>query len=485
MAKDSFIFWGLCAIIFLIPLPFGGNEEWAIFAFEALTIVLFGIHVAGRTFRHGSPEAGSAAGRERFPAVFKVFLAVFFVISVFQLIPLPLPLLKILSPHAARIYEGTSGLGLGSSSASKFHPLSFSVSLSMVDLAKYVCFCLFGYLAYRYVATKKRIEILVEIILIAAFCQALYGLAEYFSGSGRIFGWKNIYNPGSAFGTFVNRNHFSGFLEMCLPLSIGYLLIKTGIFWRGDFSLEKKAPPGRKRLPRTILLGALPVMLGIGIFYSRSRSGIISFLASIFFMFIVLFLNNRQRQDGFVGKNKFMRIVAVITLCIFTIALLIGTRPILERFSRGEMNKTGRTEFAADTLNLIKDYLIFGSGLGTFVYSYKMYEKDYGNGGVLKHAHNDYLEVLAESGLFGGGSLILLSLCGFGHMFVKLIKRHELFIMGVGLGCLTGIFAILVHSLTDFNLRIPANAVYFIAFYAMGLRTLFLDREVYPGNSSA
>lgn len=130
-------------------------------------------------------------------------------VSILQLIPLPLPLLRILSSHTARIYEVTRGLDLGGLSASNFYPLSFSISLSLYDLAKYACFGLFGHLVYRYVTTKKRIEILVEIILIAAFCQAFYGLAEYFSGSGR-------YSDGKIF-TIPDRHSEHSSIETTFP----------------------------------------------------------------------------------------------------------------------------------------------------------------------------------------------------------------------------------------------------------------------------
>lgn len=119
--------------------------------------------------------------------------------------------------------------------------------------------------------------------------QALYGLAEYFGGSHRIFGWKNIYYPTAAFGTFVNRNHYSAFLEMMLALSIGYLLARADFFaMKPNLSLrEKLVWFGQERLQKTIIAGIVPVILGVGIVFSWSRSGVFVFLASLLTMIVL------------------------------------------------------------------------------------------------------------------------------------------------------------------------------------------------------
>jgi len=469
MTRDNIIFGGLCLVLILIPLPFGGNEDGAIFAFQTATIILFGIHVAGRTFRNGTSEADSSVGRERFPAIFRVFLAVFFIISVFQLIPLPQGLLKILSPHTAGIYEGVRKLGLAASGTSNSHPLSFSVSLSLVDLTRYICFGLYGYLGLRYIATKRRVKIVILLMIFAAIFQTFYGLTEFISGSKRIFGWKNIHEAGGAFGTFINRNHFSGFLEMILPLSLGLLLARIG-------------EPGffRKYRLKTVFFGALAVVMAIGIFYSRSRGGILSLAGSLFFMLAVFGVQNKRREAGSSKPKMQAIIVGAIALVTVLTVILIGIKPLLERFSKEQLVKTGRADYAVNTLKLIKDYFVFGTGLGTYSYSYKMVERDYGDGAVLNHAHDDYLEVLAESGIIGGGSLIVLALGAFGYLLVKWMKHDSPFSEGVGLGCLAGIFAILIHSLSDFNLRIPANFIYFIILYVLGLRSVVIKSGTPP-----
>jgi len=98
------------------------------------------------------------------------------------------------------------------------------------ELVLILCYGLFGYLVLRTVRTRRRAEILIVVVLASALFQAFYGMAETFSGHEMIFGRAKRYGLGSVTGTFVNRNHFAGLLEMAFPLSLGYLLVKARYF---------------------------------------------------------------------------------------------------------------------------------------------------------------------------------------------------------------------------------------------------------------
>ncbi len=79
-------------------------------------------------------------------------------------------------------------------------------------------------------------------------------------------------------------------------------------------------------------------------------------------------------------------------------------------------------------------------------------------------------------GVVGGGAVILAAFLALGWMFARWLRRSDRFVRGIGLGCAAGAAAMLIHSLSDFNLRTPANAVYFVALYVLGLRTVMLKR---------
>jgi len=590
---------GIAALVFLIPLPYGAVDEWAIFAFELVTLCLWLIYLIfsapvallassrdpsrphqqarppsfsgsrlkaesssepSRPHQGRAPQARSrmleenksqgkiyqseiisAAGKYgelQSPSRYKLssrliflLIIIFLATSLFQLIPLPASVLRLLSPQKLELVEKAgetiAGQAMATEATASSSPapgateinvpgnkkvvlseegeitkariktktpaylaLSISPALSRYEFLKYFCYFIFGLLILRVVQGLRDIQTLVLVLLAAGLFQAIYGLAEYLSGTGRIFSYKNIWGQGSAFGTFINRDHYAGFLEMIFSLSLGFLLarsnffaLKKGVSWR-----QKIVWFGQERLQQAILLAALTVIIGVGLFFSRSRSGVIIFFLVFFLMMLALSIGPREeKKPGFslvpnggrekarqAGASKrLLRIVRTVTLAVIFVAIFIGVRPIIERFTLESIWREARPKFYDLTLRLVADYPLFGTGAGTYIYAYTPYE-DQDLHGILHHAHNDYLETLAEMGLVGGGAIILAALGSLALLLARWLKlpERDYFGRGVGLGLIGGIVAILLHSISDFNLRVPANAVYFICFYTLAWRLL-------------
>lgn len=463
---NKIIFLALCAMMIFLPLPYGSVEEWAIFIFDAVTLVLFGLHIAGQW----SSAKGNGEEKFKTPWILKIFLAVFFAVTIFQLTPFPPSILKILSPQTAAIYHSSGMAG--------WRTLSFAPNLTAYELFKYICYFIFGLLVFRHVRSRAEIEIFVWVMIASALFQSLYGLEEYFGGTHRIWGWKNIFYPDSAFGTFVNRNHFAGFLEMVLPVGIGYLLAKANFFSlrKGQTFKEKILWFGQERLQKTIVYSIAPIIIGIGLAFSSSRTGVFLFLVSIFLMIIAISAAGKKNTDpAAIPQKRFGKIIRTVALVIIFAVISIGINPIIERFSPKIVSVEGRPIIYKYTLDLINNFLLFGTGPGSYVFAYPKFEKVQ-TPGLAEHAHNDYLELLAESGAIGGGCLIFLALGALVVVFARWTRRSDYFVKGIVLGCLAGIAAILLHSITDFNLRVPANAVYFVALYALAMSAVSLRR---------
>lgn len=469
------IFIGLCCLLVYIPLPYGGVEEWAIFIFEAAVLVLFALHIAGRFVKYADSAGGADGGlraAEKVPWPIKALLTVFFIIAGLQLVPLPFPLIKALSPQTAGLYESLVRDGILAARDSAGRMLSLSPLLSSYELLKYLCYGIFAYLVYAHIRSRKEARIFVLVMMAAGVFESLYGLEEYFGGTYRIFGWKNIYYGGNAFGTFVNRNHFSAILEMVLALSIGYLLARADFFsMKKGLSLREKIVWfGQERLQKTIIAGIVPVILGVGIVFSRSRSGVFIFLTSLLIMIIFISLSGGGSEaDGISRSRRLRRIISAVFALVAGIAIWIGLAPVLERFSPEQVVAEGRPILYKYTMDVIRKFPFSGVGSGCYLYGYNMAEREY-TPGLTTHAHNDYLEVLAESGVAGGGALIVAGLAALVLLGVRWKKRRDYFVKGVMLGCIAGIAGMLIHSFTDFSLRMPANAAFFLALYALGLK---------------
>ncbi len=110
VAPRKVVFWGLCAVLVFVPLPIGLTENWAIFVFEASTVLLFFLYILSK--RSSSKVEKDNSQVSRIPILFKILLAVFIGMSFLQLIPLPQGVLKILSPQTHNIYGGIFSGGM-------------------------------------------------------------------------------------------------------------------------------------------------------------------------------------------------------------------------------------------------------------------------------------------------------------------------------------------------------------------------------------
>ena len=492
------VFWGLCALLIFLPLPIGSVEEWAVFAFEAGTIVLFLLYVGGRLFgrrkarqQGSSPEEngyghsfadmgrGGESGLDgRLPLFFKIPIGVFLGLSLLQVVPLPASLVKVLSPRAYAIYAGLVRDAVLAPSSTL--TLSLSPGATVYELVLLICYGLFGYLVLRTVRSRGRAEILVVVVLASALFQAFYGMAETFSGHEMIFGRAKRYGLGSVTGTFVNRNHLAGFLEMAFPLSLGYLLVKARYFaMEKGLSLRRRILWfGQESLQWTLLLGLVPIFIGVGLIFSKSRSGLMV-LAVTSVLAAAAAGSWRELSDadgqgsgpGGDARRRFGRMLRLVVIMILAAAVWIGIGPVIRRFSEADITADSRRTFYRNTVEMIGDYPWAGTGKGTYVNAYAMYEK-FDDRLRLSFAHNDYLEFVAENGVIGGGALIFAGIGLVIWLAATWRRRRGSFAKGIGLGAMLGVTALLIHGFSDFNLQITANAVHFTALAMLGVAVL-------------
>ncbi len=490
------VFWGLCAVLVFVPLPIGSVEEWAVFVFEAATISLFlvylggvmggrtrrrAVRVNGERFAPAQDDPGPPA-LARLPLFFKILLGIFLVVSFLQVVPLPAEIVKIHSPRAYDIFLGLSRDGI--IAPSPWLTLSIAPSATLSELVLILCYGIFGFLVLRTVRSRRQVEIFVLVIVASALFQAFYGMVETFSGHEMIFGRSKGGSAGSVTGTYFNRNHFAGFMEMAFPLSLGYLLVKARYFaMEKGLSLRQRVLWfSQESLQWTLLLGLVPVFIGVGLVFSKSRSGILILLITVV-LAAAAATSWRVFSEGD-GDGKWLggegergarrrvgRIVRLVVVVVLAGAVWLGVGPVIDRFSEVDISYEARRLFYENTLHMIGDFPLAGTGKGTYVDAYAKYEK-IDDGLKLSYAHNDYLEFAAENGVVAGG---VLAAAGIGlavWLAAMWRRRRSSFAKGIGLGATLGVTAILIHGFADFNLQIPANAVYFTALAMLGVVVL-------------
>jgi O-antigen ligase len=348
-----------------------------------------------------------------------------------QLVPLPLFLLRILSPARAQLAESLGSVMV----APRFAAISVSpstTSLYLIRIIGYaVVFLLVRELTWR-LRGRWRWTLFVPLILIAT-AEATLGLSQIAPNS-------------PAHGTYGNRNHFAGFLEMVLPGTAALGLAIRGFAGIGVLCLA--------------------TLIFLGILYSLSKMGFVAALSGLFVMAALGVGARLPRRTRWLAVAGLVAIVLLALIFLPPDQVINGIGGVFADDATGE----GRFPIWADSLHLIAAYPVFGVGLGNYVDAFLKYQTAAVDV-VFNYAHNDYVELLAELGVFG-----FLSLAGFLFVIfrkaVRAATRHpDANIRYLGLGCVGGMAAIGLHSITDFNMYVPANAFVFawIAGIAAGL----------------
>ena len=221
----------------------------------------------------------------------------------------------------------------------------------------------------------------------------------------------------------------------------------------------------RENLPRLGLGLFAVITMTAAILASRSRMGIIAAVSSIALM--ALFSGYQRRAA--------VSIAAVTMICVTVLVLWIGAGSAFGRFGKisDEYQNTedSRLSIWKDSLRLVGAHPLLGSGLGTFPVAFTPVQSTF-LGKFVNHAHNDYLELASDLGIPTALLLFLSIVWLLIRLAKKIVSVEAGFERTVALGCLGSVTAILLHSLTDFNLYIPANALLFSLILGLAAATL-------------
>ena len=306
-----------------------------------------------------------------------------------------------------------------------------------IELQLLIALTLLLFLATQAFRTADDWRFFVWFIMSLGFLVAIFGILQHLTFNGKLYWFREMHYGGIPFGPYVNRNHFAGFAELVIPVALVPLV------------LGKVRP---ERWFAVILLALLP--LG-ALFLSASRGGIISFAAELGVLALLLVL----RRAG--GKHVLAG--AVVLLVAFMLVSWLGVRQILERFSSMqslEVSSGKRASMRLDTWHIFREHPLTGTGLGTLQTVFPAYETLY-DAKVVNHSHNDYLEALAETGIVGAACCAWFLGALFFHSLRRLLLRDKSFSAALHLSGLVACSGFLVHSLVDFNLHIPGNALLF------------------------
>lgn len=435
------IFFFLCAIIVFTTVAYGGVDFWALSFLSVLGLVIACLW-------------SISAWRERElrfnTNILQLPLLGLLLVGLVQLLPIGSPGIP-----ADLLTEQASG-------AISLDP--YATRIFLIHLAIYGLFfaALLTYIDHRD-RLRKMVHFLISFVSLMAFFAILQRLASLDS----IYGLRAS-NQAIPFGSFINQHHFAALMEMASGLTLGLLFGKA-----------------TKKANRPLLIIAA-VLMGIGIIFTGSRGGLISFLTVLGFIVLMNFFTAKrtgnasdEEDDPSAGRGKIMLVAggAALVLAMFFLVLLLGGDESALRglgLSSGTQLDftTGRSHFWGVAVRIFLAHPVLGAGLDAFGNAYPLY--DTWNGALrVQQAHNDYLQILADAGIPG-----FACVAGFIYLFFKkglaiIREAHDTFRRNTAIGALAGCFGVLVHSFFDFPLRTPANAFFFLTVVALATVSIY------------
>jgi O-antigen ligase len=319
-------------------------------------------------------------------------------------------------------------------------------------------------IASNFLTGGEKLSWLRNFLILFGLALAVFGLMQHFTWNGKYY-WviEPSVPPTSPFGPFVNHNHFAGYMELILPLPVALILTRAV---RGELAL---------------LYGFAAVIMGVADIVSLSRGGMISLVAALVFVAALGFKPGRGAPASVRVRGRIrlptavsrIGAVAVIVLTIGAGVWWVGADPVLKRMERSELTVDAPSQdprkesffesrgwIWSDTVAMIRDNWVTGVGLGAFQTAYPIYSKQDGSV-LIGQAHNDYLQIAADCGVLGA-VIALWFIFLVARDTVRALRHRDPMMAGTALGAAGGIFALLVHSLFDFNLQLPSNALLFL-----------------------
>lgn len=332
------------------------------------------------------------------------------------------------------------------------HRLAPIEYVARLELIKVVTYAFLFFAVINNLSRQESTQIVGVTLIALAFALSAFSVFQFITHYPRV--WNMMKPEGYSVrgsGTFINPNHFAGFLEMILPLSLAYTLI-------GRFNHLGK-----------VIFGYASLVLVVGIGATLSRGGWVATALTLVVLLAVLLLQRDFR----------LRSLLVLSILLaLGLALVFKADKSQQRFDQlksAAALKDQRIEYWAVAKNIWREDIWLGAGPGHYDYRFRQYRPP-DLQGLPQFAHNDYLNTLADWGLTGLG-LIVIFLLLFGAGVLKtwrFVQRSPndlgtkssnkaAFVLGGSLGVL----ALAFHSFVDFNLHIPANAILALTLVAL------------------
>ena len=435
------------------PWPLGSNRPWSLAILGMLVWLGVGLAVAARLAGGGAPRSLPAGW-----VVPMAALAGFASLVALQLLPGLGPAGGPLSidPFSTRRYL--------------FATLLYAGAWALVMLT---------------VTSRERAARLLGAVLLAGVLQATAAVALYSAGASYTL-WFAEFNQGDrAMGTFVNPDHLAGYMELALSAGFGWLIaqfvggagLKSG-GWRANVVLVLTFLLSPKMLLRLLL-----VILVITLVMTHSRMGNGAFFLALLMVGALVAARSQRLR-----RPALWLVASMAVIDIFIVGQWVGLDRVVQRMKDTSVSTASqaavafgrvpatapqyreesiqqRLEVPLLSLRLVALRPWLGHGGGTYYTAIPPFKRD-GLPGYWDHAHNDYVQVASDTGLVGLALWLTVGLATALRALRMLPDGQGSVHRGAGVAALMALACMGLHSMVDFNLHIPANALTFAVLLA-------------------
>ena len=397
LLTNEFELYALTALLLFAPLAFGSVEPWAILVLESASAILAALWLF-RQIRSGCVTV-------RWNPVF-LPLCAFAALNLIQLVP------------------GVSGYKHATLST-----LLLNVAYGLV------CFLL-----TQVLDRTTHLRRLGVAFVTYGSAMALFAVLQGLSSPTKLYWVRTPHFGGWIYGPYVNHNHYAGLMEMLTPIPL-------------VFAFSRYAH-GKKKW----LAALAAVFMGASVFLSGSRGGMAALAVEMgFFLWFLFQERTRNRIALLLGTCFLIGVVSIAYVGGSEVSSRIST---MMDYKHPDVSADTRLKIAHDCLTMFRARPLAGWGMGTFADVYPQFRSFY-TSTFTNAAHNDYLQLLTETGVVGFGIIMWFLVAAIRPALQK-TKNWPSDVNGMlALAALLGITGILVHSFVDFNLQIPANALLF------------------------
>lgn len=435
---ETILWFDLLVTVMGATLAFGTVEPWSLALFQLNALVVGGILVALAAF---NPTFAWSRQWLALP------LWGWLLWAICQILPLSGEVGAIGAPPP----EGLSMEQL------RLATLSEAPYLTRAAAFKLFAFSLYFSAALQVLRTSSRRRRTVQVLAAFGLAVACVAILQRLTSPRTLYWIRPVSDYVAPFGPFANYNHFAGFVELLFPLPLASLLFRE----RGGDS-------------RLLFRLSTIVLLVAGIL-SISRGGLLAMGGQLLLFGILLMRQSRRRRSrrsrGSRGWTLLLGAGAVVALSWW-----IGSQSLLTRFATFEQGARDysvvtRFSYWKATWRMLLDHPLTGVGVGAFPSVYPRYGSSSAQLERVEEVHNDYLHLLVETGLIGGGLLLaFLVLCvGSWRAQVRQMATAGRGDPAIFYGSSIALVGLALHSWVDFNLQIPSNALLFLLMTAMNL----------------